>query len=281
MPVLDRQLEVSTDRALTSWPQSISRAPRVELLVHQPQQLGERRDRRRDDVALDPRDRSLRRSCAGGELPLRAGRAGGGRRGAAPLRSSRRTISDQIFALRAGDGRDRLRGRFCRLARGSGGRARIRFRISRTATDGVARSAAAPALTSASTCSHRRDRLRVVRDPAAQPLGDGSGLGLPQHVGGERTLLALEVFHSARRASVFLPALLAGEGGDQRPDAPSPSCEPVVDREVDAGGLLEADAPSPPAAASNAARRSGPGGRRIVRFGSCGEQFAYAGSAGV
>jgi len=41
-----------------------------ELLVHQPQQRTERRDARRDDVALDPRDRGLRRARTSCELPL-------------------------------------------------------------------------------------------------------------------------------------------------------------------------------------------------------------------
>ena len=41
-----------------------------ELLVHQPKQLGERRDSGRDQPALDPGDGGLRRAGADRELPL-------------------------------------------------------------------------------------------------------------------------------------------------------------------------------------------------------------------
>lgn len=42
-----------------------------ELFVHQPQQLGQRRHRGGDAVALEARDSGLRRPCPGGELTLR------------------------------------------------------------------------------------------------------------------------------------------------------------------------------------------------------------------
>src|SRR5205085_1845636 len=43
----------------------------AEFLAEQVEQVCERRDRRRDDVALDSRDRRLARACARGELRLR------------------------------------------------------------------------------------------------------------------------------------------------------------------------------------------------------------------
>jgi len=47
------------------------RRVQVEPFVHHPEELRERRDARRDDVALDTRDRGLRGPCANRELTLR------------------------------------------------------------------------------------------------------------------------------------------------------------------------------------------------------------------
>src|SRR5438874_9385138 len=76
----------------------------LKLLAHQVEPARERRDRGRDEVALDPRNRGLRGARAGGELALRQAVATSGRaeelsRGHAPYDISSDIKTDRREAL--------------------------------------------------------------------------------------------------------------------------------------------------------------------------------------
>src|SRR5439155_9421341 len=79
----------------------------LELLAHQVEPARERRDRERDEVALDPRNRGLGGARAGGELALRQAVATSGRAEELSRGHARADISSHI---KTGTVRRRWRG---------------------------------------------------------------------------------------------------------------------------------------------------------------------------